>query len=116
MSAPIDGLSSAALAAAVRGETRPTTRIGGELTIGEPRVGEAAPDGGFGKVLEAAIVSANAKERQAVEGARALADGRSDDLHGTMITMKEAEVSMKLVGNVRDKLLDAFHELWRINV
>jgi flagellar hook-basal body complex protein FliE len=33
-----------------------------------------------------------------------------------MISLKEADISMKLVGTVRNRLLDAFHELWRINL
>jgi flagellar hook-basal body complex protein FliE len=33
-----------------------------------------------------------------------------------MIAVKEAEISMKLVGSVRNKLVDAFQELWRTNV
>jgi flagellar hook-basal body complex protein FliE len=50
------------------------------------------------------------------EQVRALAAGATDDLHGTMIAVKEAEIGMKLVGSVRNKLLDAFHELWRTSV
>jgi len=52
----------------------------------------------------------------AQEKAVAFAEGRVDDLHGTMIAAKKAEISLQLVGNVRNKLLDAFHELWRISV
>jgi xylose isomerase len=51
-----------------------------------------------------------------IGGMDAFARGLNDDLHGTMITAKEAEISLKLVGSIRTKLLDAFHELWRISV
>lgn len=93
-------------------------RIGGEGELGTTRAyGGAEVDGpSFASVLEKTAMAASAKKREAVSKVEALADGRIDDLHGTMITMKEAEISMKLVGSVRDKLLDAFHELWRINV
>jgi len=97
-----------------------------ELTLRtEPTgIGDALPetaatpaDGpGFGTVLAETAMVASAKEREATEKAEALAQGRIDDLHGTMISMKEADISLKLVGSVRDRLLDAFHELWRINV
>jgi len=33
-----------------------------------------------------------------------------------LISTKEAEISLRLVNSVRNKLLDAFHELWRTNV
>ena len=92
-------------------------RIGGEPGAERASGGAAVREaGGFGAVLEKTVAGANAKAAEAAGKAEALADGRTDDLHGTMITMKEAEISLKLVGSVRDKVLDAFHELWRINV
>lgn len=112
-------LDPAATAAALRERMRENMRIGGEPGAGavrgsEQAKGEVAPS--FGAVLEKTALAASAKQHEAVEKAEALARGQSDDLHGTMITMKEAEISMRLVGSVRDRLLDAFHELWRINV
>lgn len=80
------------------------------------REGNKVEETGFSGILEKTALAASDKEHEAVAKAEALAAGKSDDLHGTMITMKEADISMKLVGSVRDKLLDAFHELWRINV
>jgi flagellar hook-basal body complex protein FliE len=87
-------------------------RIGGE----EPSRTSETKEASFGNVLEKTVEAASAKQNEAVAKAEAVAQGRLDDLHGTMITMKEAEISMKLVGSVRNKLLDAFQELWRINV
>lgn len=95
---------------------REDLRIGGELDFGPTGARTADETASFGAILEKTAMAASAKEAEAVSKAQALAEGRLDDLHGTMITMKEADISMKLVGTVRDKLLDAFHELWRINV
>jgi flagellar hook-basal body complex protein FliE len=89
-------------------------RVGGEPSISTPETKETSVT--FGNVLEKTVEAASAKQNEAVAKAEAVAQGRLDDLHGTMITMKEAEISMKLVGSVRNKLLDAFQELWRINV
>ncbi len=98
-------------------------QVGGEAgassALGEhglKAASEVREAGRFAAVLEKTALAASAKEREAVAKADALAEGRIDDLHGTMITMKEADISLKLVGSVRDKLMDAFHELWRINV
>jgi flagellar hook-basal body complex protein FliE len=115
------GANSAASRAAemreLRAEMRDDMRIGGEPGIGPSGASQEVHEaGGFGAILEKTVMTANAKEREAVGKAEALAQGRIDDLHGTMITMKEADISLKLVGSVRDKLMDAFHELWRINV
>lgn len=102
-------------------------RVGGEPGIGgltgatpetETKAADAAgPDGvSFESVLGNLVGQANAQDHVAGAKAEALATGRLDDLHGTMIAMKEADISMKLVGTVRNKLLDAFHELWRTTV
>ncbi|MFO0592840.1 MAG: flagellar hook-basal body complex protein FliE [Polyangiaceae bacterium] len=72
--------------------------------------------GGFGEVLAGAVRDAVVAGNTATSQADALARGTNDDIHGTMISAKEADISLKLVGSVRNKLLDAFHELWRTNV
>jgi flagellar hook-basal body complex protein FliE len=79
---------------------------------------DGAIDGGpdFAAVFEQSVVDASRLQAIATQKTQALARGATDDLHGTMISVKEAEISMKLVGSVRNKLLDAFHELWRINL
>jgi len=87
-----------------------------ESAATEPAESAAVDGPDFARVLERGIVDANKAQLVAEQRIDALARGASDDLHGTMISVKEAEISMKLVGSVRNKLLDAFHELWRINL
>ena len=70
----------------------------------------------FAGILMDTVQEANASDHVASSKAAALASGLSDDIHGTMISAKEAEISMKLVGSIRSKLLDAFHEIWRTSV
>ena len=72
--------------------------------------------GGFGEVLAGALRDAVVAGNKASAMSDAMALGTNDDIHGTMISAKEADISLKLVGAVRNKLLDAFHELWRTNV
>ena len=89
----------------------------GAETAKKPTV-PTAIDGGpdFASVFETQVLEANRLQDVAAQKTEALARGQSDDLHGTMISVKEADISLKLVGAVRNKLLDAFHELWRINL
>jgi flagellar hook-basal body complex protein FliE len=70
----------------------------------------------FGNFLGNAIEEANRADFAASQKVDALASGAADDLHGTMISVKEAEIAVKLVGTVRNKVLDAFNELWRTSV
>lgn len=73
-------------------------------------------DVGFGRVFDKVVGEANAMSSAADAKAQALAAGVVDDLHGTMIAQKEAEITVKLVGSIRNKVLDAFHEIWRTSV
>ena len=70
----------------------------------------------FGDLLAGAVQETARLGHVSGDASRAFARGLNDDLHGTMISAKEAEISLKMVGSVRTKLLDAFHELWRISV
>jgi flagellar hook-basal body complex protein FliE len=62
--------------------------------------------------LETHIQHAQLAEQKATD----FAEGRLDDIHGTMIAMKEEGIELRLIANVRSKILDAFNDLWRINV
>lgn len=90
--------------------------IGGIDGLG--KLGSAVPLEGpsFGDILGGLVESAASRGHAAGDKANGFARGMHDDLHGTMISSKEAEISLKLVGTVRNKLLDAFHELWRTTV
>jgi flagellar hook-basal body complex protein FliE len=70
----------------------------------------------FGAFLGSAVEAANRADFAASQKVEALASGATDDLHGTMISVKEADISIHLVGTVRNKILDAFQELWRTSV
>jgi flagellar hook-basal body complex protein FliE len=85
-----------------------------------PSLGTESAEGskatGFGDLLDGVIQDASRAGHVADQKGEALARGALDDIHGTMISAKEAEISLKLVGSIRNKLLDAFHELWRTSV
>ncbi|MEQ9317816.1 MAG: flagellar hook-basal body complex protein FliE [Polyangiaceae bacterium] len=70
----------------------------------------------FADILSGAVQQTSELGHVAHDQGVAMAEGRVDDLHGTMIATKKAEISLHLVGSVRNKVLDAFHELWRMNV
>jgi flagellar hook-basal body complex protein FliE len=70
----------------------------------------------FGDLLAAAAASANQRIQQGQAAGEAFAAGASDDIHGTMIALSQADIELKLVGNVRNKVIDAFYELWRMQI
>ena len=70
----------------------------------------------FGDMLSEAVMHANAQGVAAEHAVQSFAAGARDDIHGTMIAVKEAEIELKLVSNVRTKLVEAFNDLWRMSV
>jgi flagellar hook-basal body complex protein FliE len=62
------------------------------------------------------VVRANQRAQNANQMTQALASGQSDDIHGTMIAVSEASIQSRLAVNVKDKVLDAFYEIWRMSV
>ena len=70
----------------------------------------------FGDMLSEAVMHANAQGVAADHAVQSFAAGARDDIHGTMIAVKEAEIELKLVSNVRTKLVEAFNDLWRMSV
>jgi flagellar hook-basal body complex protein FliE len=80
--------------------------------------GKIAGEGGelFSELLSAAAASANQRINQGQAAGEAFAAGASDDIHGTMLALSQADIELKLVGSVRNKVIDAFYELWRMQI
>lgn len=76
--------------------------------------GAAAP--GFGKVLDAAVSAVNAAQQSADTQLEGLATGRNVDLHGTMIALEEANIALRAMTSVRDKIVDAYQTLWNMPI
>jgi flagellar hook-basal body complex protein FliE len=73
-------------------------------------------DVSFGDIFTQVVAQASQADAVAARKVDALARGVNDDLHGTMIATKEADISIKLVASIRNKLLDAFNEIWKTSV
>jgi flagellar hook-basal body complex protein FliE len=70
----------------------------------------------FSELLSAAAASANQRINQGQAAGETFAAGASDDIHGTMLALSQADIELKLVGSVRNKVIDAFYELWRMQI
>ena len=70
----------------------------------------------FADVFKNAVDKVQKAQETAANMKTEFAAGRLDDIHGMMIANKQAEIETRLLANVRSKMLEAFQELWRINV
>jgi flagellar hook-basal body complex protein FliE len=88
------------------------------FSVDVPSAAEPSTDaaGAIGDGFLNLVVKANARSQSARHMAQAMASGQSDDIHGTMIEVTKAGIETRLMVNVKDKILDAFYEIWRMSV
>jgi flagellar hook-basal body complex protein FliE len=101
-----------AVAGSTLGLAPPHLPAGAEVPSPAPAPG--APS--FEDVLTDTLNEANHGIRRASDAGRAFAAGAVDDIHGTMLALSQAEIELRYVGAVRNKILDAFYELWRMQI
>ncbi|HPC47088.1 MAG TPA: flagellar hook-basal body complex protein FliE [Deltaproteobacteria bacterium] len=65
----------------------------------------------FVETLKEAVDSANSLARQSEQAALDLSSGRAPNIHETMIAMQKADIALRLVVNVTNKLLEGYREL-----
>jgi flagellar hook-basal body complex protein FliE len=79
--------------------------------------GQAQPVGeSFGNMLGRLVEEVNAKQSAATDAVSALQSGQNVSLHQAVIAMEEANVSFQLMSEVRNKLLDSYQELMRMQI
>lgn len=77
---------------------------------------EATPGANFTDYLKKSMGDVNELLNSADKKASDLAVGRSENLHDASIAMEKAETALKLLVQVRNKALDAYHEIMRMQL
>lgn len=75
-----------------------------------------APATGFMDTLQHAISKANDIQLQASQATDALMTGQSQNVHGTMVALQEADISFQLMMQIRNKLVSAYEEIQRMQM
>ena len=70
----------------------------------------------FASVLGQLVSDVNAKQAAASAAVNGLLSGENVSLHQAMISMQEASTSFQLMVEVRNKLLDSYQELMRMQI
>ena len=76
--------------------------------------GAAAPS--FADTLKQSIAEVNALKIQADKAIEDLAAGKTDDIQSTILAMEKADISFKLMIEIRNKLVSAYQEVMRSQV
>ena len=77
---------------------------------------EKVQEKSFGEMLKSHLVEVNHLQTSADAAAQKLASGQDKDIHNTMIAMEKAGVSLQLTMQVRNKVLEAYQEIMRMQV
>ncbi|MBP9902810.1 MAG: flagellar hook-basal body complex protein FliE [Verrucomicrobia subdivision 3 bacterium] len=79
--------------------------------------GATAPNGAtFANTLDHMVADVSGKQAAASDAITGLMSGQGVPLHQAMIAMEEASVSFQLMVEVRNKLLESYQELMRMQV
>jgi flagellar hook-basal body complex protein FliE len=81
-----------------------------------PAVAQAAKGADFGAWLSQSLDGVNRQLVQADQGLQGLATGDAQNLHQVMIALEEARVGVQLMVQVRNRLLEAYQEILRMQV
>ena len=78
--------------------------------------GPKKPGVDFAKALEDSLNAVDTKMKVADQNTQDLAAGRTNRLHETMMSVEEADLSLKMLLQVRNKALEAYRELARMQM
>jgi flagellar hook-basal body complex protein FliE len=70
----------------------------------------------FGQVLKDSLAQVNALQHEADGAIQSLATGGTATLHDTMLAVQRAELSFRLMMQVRNKIVEAYQEVLRMQV
>ena len=80
-----------------------------------PRTGEGN-GASFADTLKDAVGRVDGAQREADSQIEAFVAGEQDNLHEVMISMNSARLTFQLMTEVRNKMLDTYQELMRMQV
>jgi flagellar hook-basal body complex protein FliE len=86
-----------------------------------PALGGIAPGGpsggdAFGNALGSALDKLDAGQQTAAQASQDLATGKATDISGVVNQVEKASLELQLATQVRNKLVDAYSELMRMQI
>ena len=81
-------------------------------------VSPASPQGGdaFSGLFESAVSSVQATQKAAGESIEKMLSGESEEVHKTMLSAQRAELTFEMFLQVRNKVVQAYQEVMRMQV
>ena len=89
---------------------------GDDKPRGLPRPGDGPEGIGFGSALDHAIEQVDEAQKAADGQINAFVAGEQENLHEVIISMNQAELYLQMMTEVRNRLLETYQELMRMQV
>lgn len=70
----------------------------------------------FSDTLKASVEKVNEFQSQADTAIKELVAGKNKNIHETLLAVERADISLKLMMQVRNKIVDAYKEIMRMQV
>jgi flagellar hook-basal body complex protein FliE len=89
------------------------------ISLQQPAAGrELSPAGtaDFGQALQQALTEVNRLQQNAALESKKMVLGQAEDVHQVMIAMEQARLAMQLTVQVRNKLVEAYQEISRMQI
>lgn len=77
---------------------------------------QQASSSSFAEVLAGAIRELNSSQLRAEEAVQKFLTGEIQDVHDVIIVLEEAKLTMQLAVEVRNKVIEAYQEMMRMQV
>ncbi|MBN2427702.1 MAG: flagellar hook-basal body complex protein FliE [Deltaproteobacteria bacterium] len=77
---------------------------------------QAGSDADFTEFLTDALMETQKAQFEADRAMEKLATGDAKSIHEVMVAMEEADISMRMVVQMRNKIVDAYQEIMRMSV
>jgi flagellar hook-basal body complex protein FliE len=97
----------------------PATPLGvsdAPLRINIAQPAEPTQQSSFGNIIDRAVQEVDGKMKVAAADQAKVLSGETNNLHQAMISMQEASLAFSLMVEVRNKLVDSYQELMRMQV
>lgn len=91
-----------------------TTQNGDKTAQAIVGAGKVGAD--FGQFLQDALQKVDNIQKEADVASFGLATGQIQDLHTAVLAMEKASLSLSLTVEVRNKVIDAYHEVMRMQI
>jgi flagellar hook-basal body complex protein FliE len=96
-----------------------TGRTASEIRAAEMKESSQVPAGDnktFADTLKDAVGEVNTLQKTADVKAQDLATGKTDNIQDVMMAAEKADIALRLMVNVRNKIIDAYNEVMKMQV